>query len=302
MAKSFTSAFPKEWRQGYLFIAPAILALVALILYPTLYVVRMSLLDNPLMPNAQFVGLKHFKDVFRDPVSWEAFRNTLVFTVLSVLAHLIIGMSVALLLNRQIGHCMRSLYRGIMILPWLFTSAVVATIWRLIYHPLGVLNSLLLGTGLYTHSDLIDWLGSEKLALLTIVAINTWRGFPFVFLMILAGLQSLPGELHEAAMVDGASGGKEFLHITLPLLKPVLLTVGILDTIWSVRHFDLVFLLTGGGPRYATQLISTYIYQRSFQGTNFGFGSAMALVILIVSSLLGWFYIRSVTSAASRPA
>src|SRR5262249_41999009 len=158
------------------------------------------------------------------------------------------------LLSARINHRLRAMFRGILILPWMFTAAVVALNWQLILNPFGVLNALLARVGVMRLENPLNWLGEPSLALPGLIPVNLWRGYPFVMLMLLAALQSIPAELYEAAGVDGAGKWARFRYVTVPSIRAVIASVVLLDAIWSVRLFDLVFLTTGGGPLNATHL------------------------------------------------
>lgn len=277
----------------YLFIAPTVLTLAVLMVYPIAQVIYISLWNNFLIvDNPVFVGLENFKWLFQQQVFPLIFSNTMIFSLASVLLHLVFGLGLAMLLSSKINPRARTMFRGVLILPWMFTAAVVALNWRLILNPFGIFNALLAQLGLINLAEPMHWLGEVDLALPATILINFWRGYPFVMLMLLAGLQSIPSELYEAASVDGAGGWAQFIHITIPNLKPVIASVGLLDLIWSFRLFDLVYLTTGGGPLNSTHVLATYTYQLAFEGFQFGRASALAVVILLFTSVFTFFYFR----------
>ena len=202
----------------------------------------------------------------------------------------VIGLALAVLLNQPIHPVALGVFRAVLILPWVFTAAVVAVNWQLLLNPLGIVNYLL--KALHLTSANIEWFGDARWAMVGVILVNTWRGYPFIMLSLLAGLQSIAGELYEAARVDGANAAQGFLHITLPQLRPVLLSVGLLDVIWTFQLFPLIWLTTGGGPGHATEVLATYTYKTAFESMQFSRGSSIAVVILCVISVLTVFYLR----------
>jgi multiple sugar transport system permease protein len=277
----------------YLFVAPTVLVLVFLILYPIVQVFYMSVWDNYYVaPRPRFVGLNNYQWLLRQEIFPRIFSNTVIFTVGSVALHLIFGLALAVLLSSKINERARGLFRGLLLLPWTFTLVVVAVIWRLILNPFGLLNGLLSGLGLINLASPTNWLGEPNLALPAIILVNFWAGYPFVMLMLLAAMQSIPAELYEAATVDGAGEWGKFFFIAVPSIRPVIASVSLLDAIWSFRLFDLVYLTTGGGPLNATHVLATYNYQLAFEGFNFSRSAALSVILLVCTSLLALFYFR----------
>jgi len=277
----------------YALVAPSVLTLCFLLLYPIGRVIYFSLWNNYMVVRRPtFVGLNNFHWLFQQQVFSLIFSNTVLFTVFSVLLHLLLGLALAVLLTSDIKPLWRTTFRGVLILPWLFTSVVVSLTWRLLLHPLGVFNTLLSQLGLMDLSQPVNWLGEQKLALPAIILINLWRGYPFAMLMLLAALQSIPKEQHEAAAVDGANCWARFRYVTIPNIKPVVASVALLDTIWNFRLFDLVYLTTGGGPLNSTHVLATFTYQLAFERFEIGKSSAVVVVILVLTSVLTLFYLR----------
>ena len=276
------------------FIAPTFLTLGFLVFYPILQVIYISLWNNYLtIKNPVFVGLGNYIWLLQQGVFSLIFSNTAIFAVASVLLHLVLGLSLAMLLSAKINTRARGMFRGVLILPWMFTAAVVAVNWRLILNPFGIFNALLTQLGLMSLAAPIDWFGEQSLALPALILINLWRGYPFVMLMLLAALQSIPLELYEAAAVDGAGAWMRFRYVTtIPSIRPVIASVGLLDAIWNFRLFDLVFLTTGGGPLNSTHVLATYTYQLAFENFEFGRASALAVMMLLLTSVLTIFYFR----------
>ena len=277
----------------YLFIAPTVATLGLLVLYPILQVIYISLWNNYLMTKSPaFVGLGNYLWLLQQDIFRLIFSNTTIFTVASVGLHLVVGLGLAMLLSAKIHRLPRALFRGALILPWMFTAAVVAVNWRLILNPFGIFNALLAQFDLMSLEAPINWFGELSLALPALVLVNLWRGYPFVMLMLLAALQSIPPELYEAAAVDGAGACARFRYVTIPSIKPVIASVGLLDAIWNFRLFDLVYLTTGGGPLNSTHVLATYTYRLAFESFEFGKASALAVMMLFCTLVLSFFYFR----------
>ncbi|MCP4398880.1 MAG: sugar ABC transporter permease [bacterium] len=276
----------------YMYLAPTIFLLAMLMLLPMIIVVRYSLLDNVIMnKNPTFVGLQNYKSVLANETFRISVGNTLYFTVMSVIFHLLIGLSFALLLNSKlINSTARSILRVFYIMPWVFTATIIAIIWRLLLNPSGVINYFL--TTLNITSSNIEWLSSTKTALHAVTFINIWAGYPFYMVSLLAGLQGVPGELYEAAVIDGANETQKFRHITIPHLMPIVISIAMLDFIWTMQVFPLVWMTTGGGPIHATEMLGTFTYKLAFSRYKFSLASASAVIVLILSMSVALFYVR----------
>lgn len=277
--------------QAYAFLGPALVLLGGLLLYPLAQVVRMSGYDMNLR-TATWVGLGNYRALLQTPLFWQVVGQTLAFTGGSVLCHLGLGMGLALGLHTKINARLRSLFRGLLIIPWLFAPTVAGMIWVLMLAPFGVLNGVLTTLGLLDPTATINWLGSPHTALLAVTAMNVWRAFPFFMVMLLAGLQAIPEELYEAAAIDGTTPWQRFRFITLPGLRSILLTVILLDSIWTFRAFDPVYVMTGGGPVNASQVLPTMIYFDAFQKLQFGYASAEAVCMFLVLFGASALYVR----------
>lgn len=276
----------------YIYLAPTIILLAILMLFPIITVIRYSLLDNVIMnKHPVFVGLQNYKSVLVNETFRVSLGNTLYFTIMSVIFHLLIGLSFALLLNSKlINSKIRSLLRVFYIMPWVFTATIVAIIWRLLLNPVGVVNYLL--TTLNITSSNIEWLASAKTALHTVTFINIWAGYPFYMVSLLAGLQGVPGELYEASIIDGANEVQKFWYITIPHLIPIITSIAMLDFIWTMQVFPLIWMTTGGGPIRATEMLSTFTYKLAFSTYKFSLASASAVIILILSMSVALFYVK----------
>ncbi len=272
----------------YMYLLPIIVLFSVLLVYPMITVVRYALMDNVITNrNPQFVGFANFVRILSDETFWTALWNTVVFTVVSVFFHLVLGMCFALLLNsEQINRHARSVCRALYILPWTFTVAIVAIIWRLLLNPSGVIN-FIINAGVP-----IEWFGSSKTALGAIIFVNIWAGYPFYMVSFLAGLQGIPKDLYEAATIDGANAVDKFRYITIPQLKPVIISMLMLDFIWTMQQLSLVWMTTGGGPVRASEVMGTYTYKLAFLNMKFSMASASAIIILVICMVIGFFYVR----------
>ncbi|RFA10735.1 sugar ABC transporter permease [Subtercola boreus] len=277
----------------YGFVAPTAILLIALMVVPIILVIGYSVSDGAITTkNASFAGLTNYITLLTDPEFWNAALNTLVFTVSSVVAHLLIGLGFSLMLNSKlIGAVPRAVFRVIYILPWLFTAAIIAVLWRLLLDPQGVINYLL--QSVHLTGSPIAWFGDPSSALLAVTVMNIWAGYPFFMISLLAGLQGVPADLYEAARVDGASGFQQFLNVTLPQLRPIIISMAMLDVLWTTQQFALIWLTTGGGPISVTEMLSTVTYKLAFTGFDFSAASASAVIVLVFSLIVAVFYVRS---------
>ncbi|HEY9594601.1 MAG TPA: sugar ABC transporter permease [Spirochaetia bacterium] len=294
-----TTRFPRAHLVGYAFIAPAALVIGLLILYPIAKSFVMSVTDWYMLsgrPDHPFVGLKNFADVFR----LAGFRGmtvaTLVYTAVGVLGKMYLGLGVALLLNRPFFG--RSLVRGIVVVPWAIPSVVVATVFLIALDPVfGIVNNTLVA--LHVVSKGIEFLSKPNLALATVIAVAIWRYFPFITLMLLAALQGVPKELYEVASIDGAGSWRRFVNITWPLISPVWSIVLVLQIVWTIREFDLVYLITQGGPGSATSVIGVDIYLNAFRFLKMGTAAAESVILTLISLVFAWYYFRAVRRNAA---
>jgi multiple sugar transport system permease protein len=296
------SSFRDRYREELLalsFLWPSLLILAALFAYPLADVIRLSFYDSNLRRDV-WVGLGNYTALLtEDPLFWGALLNTVIFTAFSVALHLAIGLALALLLNLGINRTFRNLARGLLIVPWLLAPTVAGMIWVLMLAPFGVANGFLASLGLIDANATVSWLGSPSTALGAVTAMNVWRAFPFFMVMLLAGLQAIPRQLYEAAEIDGASLFRQFWHITLPQLRAVIATVVLLDSIWTFRAFDPVFVMTGGGPAHSSEVLATAIYFDGFQKLKFGYASAEAVVMFLVLFVISALYLRRTMASAS---
>ncbi|MER8524317.1 sugar ABC transporter permease [Mesorhizobium sp. M0644] len=274
------------------YVAPATFLFCLLMLFPMITVLRYSLMDGAIMKkDAAFIGLQNYETIFTDPVFWQSVGQTLYFTVMSVIFHLLIGLAFALLLNTQrVPPMIRSILRVLYILPWLFTAVIIAIIWRLLLDPNGVVNSILMT--LHIVNFKVEWFSSTKTAIHALTFANIWAGYPLYMVSLLAGLQGIPKDLYEAAGIDGANEFQKFRYITIPQLMPIIISIALLDFIWTMQVFPLVWMTTGGGPIHSTEVLSTYTYKLAFSSYEFSQASASAIFILIISMGATYFYIK----------
>lgn len=276
----------------YLYVAPATIMFTLLMLVPMLMVLRYSMMDGAIMKkNATFVGLQNFMTIFDNPVFWQSLWQTLYFTVMSVAFHFLIGLVFALMLNsHRINPMLRSVLRVLYILPWLFTAVIIAIIWRLLLDPNGVVNSILM----YLHivDFKVEWFSSTETAIHALTFANIWAGYPLYMVSLLAGLQGIPRDYYEAAGLDGANEFQKFRYITIPQLMPIIISIALLDFIWTMQVFPLIWMTTGGGPIYATEVLSTFTYKLAFSRYEFSLASASAIIILLLSMSMTYFYIK----------
>ena len=270
---------------GLAFVAPAALTLAALALYPGLWVLWLSLQQRiPIFHIARFVGLDHYAFLASDPRFWNAARVTLVFTVVSVGLELVLGLAVALALQRQ--RAGRRLALSLLLLAWALPSVVTAKLFEWLYHPSAGLVNVLLGGHAW------NWLGDPALALPGLILADVWRTMPFVALLCYARLLTIPPEVYEAARVDGAGRVATLSWITLPLLRSILLVALLFRTLDALRAFDLMYVLTGGGPANTTETLTVYAYRTLFQTLQLGFGAAIGVVIFALVMLVAAGYLR----------
>lgn len=256
---------------------PAVLLFALLIFYPMAQSLFLSLNKvSTLTLRTQYVGLANFEALLADPAFRTSFVNTLVWTAGAVTLQLVLGVGAALLLNGRL--VARSAARGLVLFPYLLPTAVAVLVWRWLFNDLyGLINYVLISAGLIAQP--LPWLSQSPNAMIAVILVGTWKFFPFVVIAVLARLQSIPESLYEAARVDGAGRWSLFFDITLPQLANVLSVVILLRSIWDFKEFDLIYLMTGGGPGISTQTLPILVYRQAFQLLNFGRGAAVAVMM-----------------------
>lgn len=272
-----------------LFLLPAILILVGLLGYPLVLGVWLSLTNETIGESGHFIGLQNFTDLVQDPVFRTAVFNTILYTVVSIFFKYILGMALALLLNRRLRF--KGLIRALFLLPWVVPTVLSAIAWWWIFDSqFSIISWVGIHLGLLHHN--IDFLGSPWNARWSVIAVDVWRGTPFFAISLLAGLQTVPRSLYEAADMDGATSWQRFRHITLPMLSGITAIVVTFSAIFTFSDFSLVYSITRGGPNNATHLLATLAYQRAIEGGNLAEGAAIAMFIvpvLIAVTLLTYF-------------
>jgi len=273
----------RDFVLGYTLLIPLILVLFVLLAYPIGMAVWITLQDKTIGMPGRFIGLENYRALlFDDPFFWRVVRNGFIFTIGSVVLKLFVGMIMAIVLNQPIRF--RGFFRGLLLMPWVAPTVVTALSWRWILDLTGVLNLTLRDLGLMKLS--IPWLAQYETALLSLILVNTWRGFPFFGITLLAGMQAIPRELYEAAETDGATPWQRFWQITVPSLRTVILVTTILSTIWTFNDFGIVWLLTGGGPGNATDVFATYTYKLGFVSSRLGYGQTVSVILAPVLILI----------------
>ena len=273
----------------WLMIAPTVSILAGLTVFPTIYMFKAAVQQispDPSVPR-EFIGAANFTRMLSDPLFLNSLKNTFVFTVSAVSIEFLLGLGMALLLNRYINRF--SFLKTILMLPMMLPPIAVAITWKLIYQPqFGILNELMFQLGLPTQA----WAGDVNLAMFSIILADVWEWTPFVFLLMLAGLASLPDEPYEAAELDGASAWRQFWDLTLPFLRPVIAIALLLRMMDALRLFDLVFILTRGGPAGATETLSLYIFKVAFTFVDIGYAAAISLVILFATVIFATWFVK----------
>ena len=277
----------------YVLLSPAVLATLALVFLPMLQALVTSLQHHILWKprELRFVGLDNYVAVAQDSVAWSSLGRTLLWIGITVPFQLLLGLAAALLLNQRFWW--RGLARSLILIPWALPSVVIALMWSWMYQPqVGLFNDLLLRVGLV--GEAVPWLAQPGTALYAIILALVWQGFPFFAIMILAGLQAIPAALYEAAAIDGATPWQLFWEVTLPGLKGVLVTAVMLRLIWVANSIDVILVMTGGGPGYATHTLPLYAFKRTYGSMDFGYGSALAVTFSLLLLGLIALYLRRV--------
>ncbi|XBH20388.1 sugar ABC transporter permease [Jonesiaceae bacterium BS-20] len=281
----------RERRFSLAVLAPAWIFLIVLIGYPLIKVLIDTFSNSHLLNSAisGFAGLGNFERVIADPHFSLAVKNTVLWTVLSVAGELIVGLGAALLLNAGLKG--QGFYRILVFLPWLVPIIVAGMTWDWMLNPdFGIINSTLVNLGLI--SEPINFLGNTDTALWTVIFVNIWRSFPYYTISFLAALQAIPGEVLEAASLDGARGIRKFKDVVFPYLRSTTLIIVFIHLIWTAVNFDFIWVMTQGGPNYSTVTVPILIYQYSMQKFDVGAASALSTLMLVATSLLFVFYYR----------
>lgn len=275
----------------YTLIALAFIFCLVLLCYPVLYSFSLSFrtatVDTFVNGAMSFCGLDNYLAVVADPVFWVALTNTVVFTLISLLFQFGIGFFLALLFQERF--LLKNVCLSLLLIPWVAPLLTSANIFKALFNQVGPINQICMMLGIGAK----PWLDEPKFALAATIVTNIWVGFPFNFILLYAGMRSIPPEIYEAAKLDGASYWSRVLHMTAPILKPVAVAVLMLGTIYTVKVFDIVWIMTGGGPANGSHLLSTYAYQTGFSLLNFGEAAAIATIAVLLILLLNLLQIIS---------
>ncbi len=274
---------------GLLLVLPALILFTVIILYPLLNSMYLGFLEKSLVfPGEHFVGLTNIEKVLRRDLG-PLVGTTLVFTISATVLPFLIGLAVALLLNRPMRG--RGILRGMFLLPWLIPSVVVSFLWMWIFNAnYGVLNGFLREVGLISTN--VNWLGDRAGAMIAVIIAKSWNTFPWIAVMVLAGLQTIPNDLYEAAAIDGADRWRSFLHVTIPQISGVISTVVLLSFIWNFQHFETIYVMTSGGPSHATTTFAIAVYQAAFQSFDLGEAGAIGIVWMALLSVVVVVYLK----------
>lgn len=279
---------------GLLFVLPAFLYMLIFVGYPIISNIILSFQEvnagNLVRGAKNFVLFDNYIGLFQDNVFRKALFNTLIYTVCCLVVQFIIGFAFALFFNKKFSFAKP--VRGILLIPWMIPITVTALIFKLLFATdIGVINYIL--RSLHLISSNIEWLTTPKTAMFALICANVWIGIPFNMILISTGLTTIPQELYESASIDGASKVQTFFKITLPLLKPTIESVLILGFIYTFKVYDLVWVMTSGGPVNSTHMLSTYSYKLSFDMFQYSKGSAVANVLLVILMIVGVFYLKA---------
>jgi ABC-type sugar transport system permease subunit len=292
----------QENRLAWRLVLPALGVVLLIAIFPLVWTVWESLHVHDLrMPwrGEPFVGLGNFREILGEPRFWQALSHTLVFTVGSVIPELVLGTILALVLHQAFRG--RGLVRALVLVPWAIPTVVTALLWRFLFDgSAGIVNVVLVDVGLLDRP--LVWFVHAVAAWVPIILADVWKTTPFVALLVLAGLQNIDAALYEAARIDGAGAWQRFWHVTVPLLKPAILVALIFRTLDAFRVFDLIYVMTGGGPGTSTEPVALYTFTALLQNLRFGFGSALSVLVFLVTFTLALVYIRVLGAGLTRPA
>jgi multiple sugar transport system permease protein len=276
-------------KAGLAFVAPAALFLAAIIVFPLGHAFWTSL-HRVRGLNATFIGLRNYARLADDATFWHSLGVSFAFTASAVALHLSIGLALALVVNEL--RTARTALRIVFLTPWMVAPAVGATIWLWLLEPqFGVVNYLLRAAGAITAP--VAWLGEPGTALASVIAVDVWRGVPFVMLLMLAGLQTIPVDQYEAASIDGAGAWTRFRFVTWPNLRYLVIVATTLDVINTIRHYDIIGVMTGGGPAGGTEVLPVLIYNTAFRGNRLGEAAAIGIALLGIVLALAVVYVRT---------
>jgi multiple sugar transport system permease protein len=275
---------------GLLFALPALVVLFMLVAYPVAYTGLLSVTNG----DGEFVGFSNFAAVLKPAVTRQAFFNTIYWVLGSIVFQVIFGVATAILLNQSFAG--RGVLRSIALIPWVVPGIVAATTWAWMFHTeFGIINYMLTGPGLIDKP--VGWLTNKDTVMPVMIAINVWKLFPFVAIMVLAGLQSIPNDLYEAARVDGATFWDEVWHVMLPSVRPVIVAVSLLLVIWGLNSITIIYAITRGGPANKTLITPIQIFRTAFESVQFNQAAALSVMFFAAAIAIVFVYIRVLASS-----
>ena len=289
-------AFFRHENVGLLFALPAVVYMLIFVGYPIVHNIILGFQDvdvmNFLRGQKHFVGFENYVELFHDAVFFKSVGNTFVFTVCCLFFQFLIGFALAMFFNRKFSFARP--VRGILMMPWMIPMTITALMFKFMFSTkVGVVNNILTGLGITSAN--IEWLTDQNIAMIPVIIANVWIGIPFNMILISTGLTSIPGEVYESAAIDGAGPFQQFIRITLPLMRSTIESILVLGFIYTFKVYDLVYVMTSGGPVNSTQLMSTYSYKLSFDNFLYSKGSAVANALLVILLLVGIVYLRITT-------
>ncbi|MEM5016239.1 sugar ABC transporter permease [Metabacillus indicus] len=263
----------------YLFLLPGCIILGAFIFYPMLQAIWLSFTNYNMVTEAEFIGTENYQNLFEDELFWKVLGQTLLYLVIVVPALVILPIFIAILVNQQIRGI--AFFRSAYYIPVVTSMVVVGITWKWVYADQGVLNYLLESLGII--GEPVHWLTSTSTSIFAVMAVTVWKGLGYYMVIYLAGLQAIPGDLYEAADIDGASKWKQIIHITIPLLMPSIMIVTIMSSISAMKVFEEIYVMTGGGPLNSTKTLVFYIYQEAFENLKMGYASAGGVILFLIT-------------------
>jgi multiple sugar transport system permease protein len=276
-------------------ILPPLALLAALVFYPLVTAAYLSFTKSSFInPAPQLVGLLNYRNILGSPTFVTVLRNSLIWTLAVVAAQFVLGLASAILLSQKFRG--RLVLRTLVILPWIMPGIIAGVLWKLLYDPyLGPINAM--GKGLGVLSGSPAWLGQSGTALAAVVIAAIWKGFPLSTIMYMAAYQGVPHELREAATIDGAGRRQVFRHVTLPAMAPTIRTTVLLTTVWTFNYFDLIYVMTAGGPGDSTEIFPTFIYREAFQNVRYGVAGAYGVISVLLLSVFTVVYLRQLNKS-----
>ncbi len=286
-------AFFRHDNVGLLFVLPAALYMLYFVGYPIVHNIILGFQDvtvmNLVRGQKHFIGFENYGALLRDEVFFKSVINTLVFTAACLVFQFVIGFALAHFFNKKFSFSRP--VRGLLMMPWMIPMTVTALMFKFMFSTkVGIVNNILTGIGIVSQN--VEWLTDPSIAMIPVIITNVWIGIPFNMILISTGLTSIPTELYESASIDGASSRQQFAHITLPMMRNTIESILVLGFIYTFKVYDLVYVMTSGGPVNSTQLMSTYSYKLSFDNFQYSMGSAVANALLVILLLVGIVYLK----------